>query len=354
MKSTKNLVCLLLSAVMVLGLFSACGGQGEETQPTADTTEATEVPTTVPESTATEPTETEPAVLEVYYDFYVMNRPGFWASSTIKDYPSVTGAPCTARAKDFFFLYDESQLYMVDDSGRYIADAPLDLPVYLYEYDSSQLNAYVAYLEQSGYVNAYTFCDGHINYYTTGGLGNTIKIVVAADETYVAICPYMSDSVTTTPPYYFDGKFALTHQDLAKLLETRLAEQDMHLTLSYVDSGDAGQAVYHFLDSQTGAETEFYLGMECDPDTECVLNNVMVYSVLGGNPDMVLQLAAACSAILDPAIDEQTIFSIPAMEPEYDDGFNVQVNYTAGSLTYTWLSQPYYLIAFNITVAETP
>lgn len=67
MKSTKRLLCLLLCAVMVLSLLAACGGQGEESQPTANTTEATTVPeTTVPETTAapTEPPQTNLTVGE--------------------------------------------------------------------------------------------------------------------------------------------------------------------------------------------------------------------------------------------------------------------------------------------------
>lgn len=60
MKSTKRHLCLLLCVVMVLGLFSGCGGQGEETQPSASTTEAATTPTTVPETTTA---PTEPLVL---------------------------------------------------------------------------------------------------------------------------------------------------------------------------------------------------------------------------------------------------------------------------------------------------
>lgn len=65
MKNTKRLLCLLLCTVMVLSLLAACGGQGEETQPTASTSEAeTSVPTTVPETTVPETTAapTEPPV----------------------------------------------------------------------------------------------------------------------------------------------------------------------------------------------------------------------------------------------------------------------------------------------------
>lgn len=62
MKSTKRLLCLLLCAAMALSLLAACGGQGEESQPTANGTETTTTPTTVPETTVPEttPAPTEP------------------------------------------------------------------------------------------------------------------------------------------------------------------------------------------------------------------------------------------------------------------------------------------------------
>jgi len=68
MKSTKKIICLLLCAVMILSQLAACGGQGEETQHTADTTETTTaptaVPTTTPETTAPETTVPETTVPE--------------------------------------------------------------------------------------------------------------------------------------------------------------------------------------------------------------------------------------------------------------------------------------------------
>jgi len=68
MKSTKRMLCLLLCTAMALSLLAACGGQGEETQHTADTTETTTaptaVPTTIPETTVPETTVPETTVPE--------------------------------------------------------------------------------------------------------------------------------------------------------------------------------------------------------------------------------------------------------------------------------------------------
>ena len=68
MKSTKRLLCLLLCTVMVLSQLTACGGQGEESQPTLNTTDTTTaptaVPTTIPETTVPETTVTETTVPE--------------------------------------------------------------------------------------------------------------------------------------------------------------------------------------------------------------------------------------------------------------------------------------------------
>lgn len=59
MKNTKRLLCLLMCAVMVLSLLTACGGQSEEIQPTASTTEEATASTTVPEATVPETTSIE-------------------------------------------------------------------------------------------------------------------------------------------------------------------------------------------------------------------------------------------------------------------------------------------------------
>lgn len=67
MKSIKKRICLLLCAVMVLSLFTACGGQGEETSPT---TAAAEEATTEATTEPTEPLPTE-ILSWTQNDFYI-------------------------------------------------------------------------------------------------------------------------------------------------------------------------------------------------------------------------------------------------------------------------------------------
>lgn len=56
MNATKHIFCLLLCVVMVLSLLTACGGQGEQTQPTTAPTEESTLPTTVPAEETAAPT----------------------------------------------------------------------------------------------------------------------------------------------------------------------------------------------------------------------------------------------------------------------------------------------------------
>ena len=166
MKNWKKCLSLALALMMVLSLMAGCSGGKKE-------------------PVETEPEVTLPVVYDSYFKFYDYGT-GAYVDSNVGTYQAVTGAVCELSSLDFAFLEDDYE-YVVEGYHE-------EYGVFLYSYNKYQVDQYRNYLTTVGYLCTGTeqFEEGFSYYFSNSANGYTLDIFVAADETYVAIEPYLN------------------------------------------------------------------------------------------------------------------------------------------------------------------